>query len=87
MGMQMHEQWSHGNFGGGFGEWQQEAQGKKAVCSLKRNIFSLLDHHHAPKLTPLFHPESDKEANKVIQERGHERRRLACLNEGLHEFN
>ena len=40
-----------------------------------------------PKLTPLFHPESDKEADKVIQEAEDTMVHLAHLDEGLHEFN
>ena len=39
-----------------------------------------------PKLTPLFHLESDEEGNKVIQEAEDMKAQLACLNAGLHEF-
>ena len=40
-----------------------------------------------PKLTPLFCPESDEEANKAIQEVEDAKAQLACLNVGLVEFN
>jgi len=40
-----------------------------------------------PKPTPLFRPDSDKEANKVIQEAEDTKVQLACLNAGLVEFN
>jgi len=40
-----------------------------------------------PKLTPLFHPESDEEADKVIQEAEDVKAQLACLNMGLLKFN
>jgi len=40
-----------------------------------------------PKLTPLFHPESDEEAYKVIQEAEDAKAQLACMNAGLVEFN
>jgi len=39
-----------------------------------------------PKLTPLFHPESDK-ADKAIQEAEDAKEQLTCLNVGLVEFN
>ena len=39
------------------------------------------------KLTPLFHPESDEEANKVIQEAEDTKAQLVHLNMGLLEFN
>jgi len=40
-----------------------------------------------PKLTPLFHPESDEEAEKVIQEAEDAKVQLACMNAGLVKFN
>jgi len=40
-----------------------------------------------PKLTPLFHPEYDEEANKVIQEAEDMKVQLVHLNMGLLEFN
>jgi len=40
-----------------------------------------------PKLTPLFHPESNEEADKVIQEAEDVKVQLACMNAGLVEFN
>ena len=40
-----------------------------------------------PKLTPLFHPKSNKEANKAIQAAEDVKAELACLNEVLQEFN
>ena len=40
-----------------------------------------------PKPTPLFHLESDEEADKVIQEAEDVKAQLAHLNEGLHKFN
>jgi len=48
----------------------------------KGNIFSLLDHTMPPKLTPLFHPESNEEADKVIQEAEDVKVQLACMNAG-----
>jgi len=36
-----------------------------------------------PKLTPLFHLESDEEADKVIQEAEDMKAQLACMNVGL----
>jgi len=78
----------HGKFQQCLREWQQEAPGdKRWSMTRKGNIFSLLDHHHAPKLTPLFHPESDEEADKVIQEAEDVKAQLACLNMGLLKFN
>ena len=40
-----------------------------------------------PTLTPLFHPESYKEADKAIQEAEDMMVQLTRLSEGLHEFN
>ena len=40
-----------------------------------------------PKLTPLFCPEANKEANKAIQEAEDMKVQLAHLNAGLVEFN
>ena len=39
------------------------------------------------KLTLLFHLESDLEANKAIQAAEDVKAEIACLNEGLQEFN
>jgi len=39
------------------------------------------------KLTPLFHPESEKEADKAIQEAEDAKAQLVHLNVGLIEFN
>jgi len=50
-------------------EWQQEAPGIKGSPCLKREyLFLFLTTTMPPKLTPLFHPESDEEADKAIQE-------------------
>jgi len=40
-----------------------------------------------PNLTPLFHLESDEEANKAIQVAEDAKVELTCLNKGLQEFN
>jgi len=40
-----------------------------------------------PKPTPLFHPESDKEADKAIQEAEDMKVQLVHLSAGLVEFN
>ena len=40
-----------------------------------------------PKLTPLFHPESNEEADKAIQDAEDTKVQLAHLNAGLMEFN
>jgi len=54
---------------------------------LKRNIFSLLDHHHAPKADTSVPPGVDKEADKAIQEAEDTKVQLMGLNMGLVEFN
>jgi len=40
-----------------------------------------------PKPTPLFHLESNEEADRSIQVAEDAKAELACLNEGLWEFN
>ena len=66
----------HGKFRQCLWEWQQEVLGdKRQSVTRKGNIFSLLNHHHAPK------------ADKVIQEADDVKVQLACLNTGLVEFH
>jgi len=49
-----------------FWEWQHKPRDKRQLANEKENL-SLLDHHHSPKLTPLFNPESNEEANRAIK--------------------
>ena len=77
-----------GNFGSVFKSGNKRCQGIKGGPWLRKGIsFLFLTTTMPPKLTPLFHLESDEEADKAIQEVEDMKAQLACLNTGLVEFN
>src|SRR5882724_6105315 len=76
------------NFGGVFEGGNKRRLGIKGGPWLEKGIsFLFSTTTMPPKPTPLFRPDSDKEANKVIQEAEDTKVQLACLNAGLVEFN
>src|SRR5882724_6675804 len=78
----------HGNFGGVFKSGNKRHRGIKGGPWLRKEIFFLfLTATISPKLTPLFHPESDEEADKAIQEVEDMKAQPMHLNTGLVEFN
>ena len=77
-----------GNFGGVFKSGDKRHQGIKGGLWLEKGISLLFSSTTMPpKLTPLFCPESDEEADKAIQDVEDTKVQLACLNAGLVEFN
>ena len=57
-----------GKFSGVFKSSNTRCQGIKGGLRLKKEIFfSISTTMVVPKNTPLFHPKSDKEANRAIQ--------------------
>src|SRR5882724_4633230 len=77
-----------GNFGGVFKSGNKRHQGIKGGPWLGQGIYFLFSTTTMPpKPRPLFHPESDEEADKAIQEAEDVKAQLACLNTGLVEFN
>ena len=63
-------------------------QGIKGRLSLKKEIFFPISTTMVvPKNTPLFHPKSNKEANRAIQVVVDMQAHLNCLNEELWEMN
>src|SRR5882724_13722478 len=77
-----------GNFSGVFEGGNKRCQGIKGGRWLGKGIsFLFSTTTMPPKMTPLFHPESDKEADKAIQEAEDAKSQLAHLNAGLVEFN
>src|SRR5882724_11366486 len=77
-----------GNFGSVFKSGNKRCQGIKGGPWLRKGIsFLFLTTTMPPKLTPLFCLESDKEADKAIQEVEDAKVQLAHLNTGLIEFN
>src|SRR5882724_299117 len=77
-----------GNFGSVFKGGDKRRRGIKGSSWLEKGIsFLFLTTTMPPKLTPLFRPKSDKEADKAIQEAEDVKAQLACLNAGLVEFN
>ena len=76
------------NFGGVFEGGDKRHRGIKGGLSLEKGIsFLFSTTNMPPKPTPLFHPDSDKEADKAIQEAEDVKVQLARLNAGLVEFN
>jgi len=77
-----------GNFGGVFEGGDKRHRGIKGGLWLEKGIsFLFLTTTMPPKPTPLFFPESDKEADKAIQDAENTKAQLAHLNAGLIEFN
>src|SRR5882724_11293786 len=77
-----------GNFSGVFKSGNKRCQGIKGSPWLEKGIsFLFLTTTMPPKLTPLFCPESDEEADKAIQEAEDGKVQLAHLNAGFVEFN
>jgi len=65
-----------------------KCQGIKGSSQVeKETSFLFLTTIMGPKLTPLFNPESDKEANRAIQEAEDMKAELAHPNKGLQEWN
>ena len=60
---------------------------KRWIVTRKETSFLLLTIIMGPKLTPLFHPKSDEEANRAIQVARDAKVQLMHLNEGLLVFN
>ena len=77
-----------GNFGGVFKSGNKRRWGIKGGLWLEKGISFLFSTTTIPpKPTPLFHPDSDEEADKAIQEAEDVKVQLARLNAGLVEFN
>jgi len=77
-----------GNFGSVFKSGDKRHQGIKGGLWLEKGIsFLFLTTTMPPKPTPIFHPESDEEADRAIQEGEDAKVQLVRLNTGLVKFN
>jgi len=77
-----------GKFGGVFRSSNTRCQRIKGGVKLGKEIsFPILTTMVVPKPTPLFHPESNEEANQAIQVAVDAQAHLNHLNEELQEMN
>ena len=77
-----------GKFGGAFRSSNTRHQGIKGGLQLeKETSFPFTTTRVTAKATPLFHPESNKEAHRAIQVAVDVKAQLDCLNEELREMN